>query len=689
MTPKVSVILPVYNTEEYLGECLDSLLMQTLENIEVICVDDGSKDDSLSTLQTYAFLDTRLTVVSQEHAGAAAARNKALAEAKGEFVYFANSYDFFESHMFEKMVAQAEMDASDVVLNRYGIVDQVFKQMTQSEELKVNGQDMGPCEPKDLSDELFCTFPAVIWNKLIRMSLIQKYDLKFDESVEHMEDQALNAMVLAGANKISWLNYCYVCHRINLNPHRKVDLAKQFEDGIKVFAHLFHQMEKNALFQEYDIQYYFWLKQFLYKGLDTLTTVDRTRGLKAILKYLPKSVLDHLISPSQYEQKISVIVPVCNAAEFLPDCLNSLINQTLKDIEIICVNDGSTDNSLDILNEFAAKDSRIKVLSQENLGRTVARNKAMEEASGTYIQFVDADDYLAPDACELLYTYARICALDMLSFSAVEFKHKTNEEFEEPYHTLSWLPEKFPKVFMWQMLATDMPKLSVTACLTLYRRMFLLKNNITWMNKKVVFEDTPFFVEAAFNNARMGALKLPCYYRRVHLNATTQQVATHFSDLLFVYKHTLKMLQNMNVPRQIVQAYAMTFFEKVYQNYLRFDPASKEKETTSLYNFCLYMLKTYHLQFSEGMMKWIQAYLKNKKFKKKIKFKWYLFCSKLIKYHYVIQMFELHKLPNFSIRLFSIPLIEIQISKLGLYSMNCKIFGCPFIGVKEVQGNLE
>lgn len=682
---KVSVIIPVYNTEDYLGECLESMLTQTLEDIEIICVDDGSKDDCLSTLQGYSFLDARLKVISMPHSGTAAARNKALSEAKGEFVYFANSYDLFDENMLMKMVQKAETDGSDIVIDGYNILNQTFKEITGTEKLAETFLQKSPCTPQDLSDELFITFPNVIWNKLIRTDLIRKLNLIFDESLKYCGGQAFNAMVLAGSTKISLMNECLLCHRINIDPYQKKESLQEFEEGIKSFSNLFHQMEKNSLFQDVDIPYYIWLKKFMWDGLDNLSTDKRGAGLKSVLKNLPEKVLNQIISPSKYEQKISIIIPVYNAAEFLSECLDSCLNQTLKEIEIICVDDGSTDNSLDILNDYAQKDERIKVISQENQGQSVTRNKAMEVASGTFIQFLDADDYLEPDACEMLYTYAKLYSLDMLSCSAIEFNHKTREEFEEPYHALTWLPEKFPSVFTWQTMKTDMPKMAVTAWLTFYRRMFLLKNDISWMNKNVKFEDTPFFTEAAFSGARMGTLKAPFYHRRIHPSATTQNVSSYFHDLIFIFKHTLKMLKKMNIPKPIIGAYADVFFNKVYQNYLRFDLKDKEKETTTLYNFCLYMLSKYHLQYSKGLLDWIQLYLKSKKLKKRLKFKFYWLYSKLFKERYIVPFFEFQKLPNFKLKIFSIPLLEVQVQKIGLYSMRSKILGCPFISVKEIQ----
>lgn len=101
--------------------------------------------------------------------------------------------------------------------------------------------------------------------------------------------------------------------------------------------------------------------------------------------------------------KISIIVPVYNTEKYLKKCLDSLINQTLKDIEIICINDGSPDNSLKILKEYEKKDKRIKIIDQENQGVSVARNNGIKIANGEYIGFVDSDDYVDLDFYEKLY----------------------------------------------------------------------------------------------------------------------------------------------------------------------------------------------------------------------------------------------------------------------------------------------
>lgn len=97
---------------------------------------------------------------------------------------------------------------------------------------------------------------------------------------------------------------------------------------------------------------------------------------------------------------VSIVIPVYNVELYLRECLDSVISQTYHNLEIICVNDGSPDNSLSILEEYAAKDSRIRIISQENAGISVARNTGMDVATGEYIYFLDSDDYIALEMVE-------------------------------------------------------------------------------------------------------------------------------------------------------------------------------------------------------------------------------------------------------------------------------------------------
>lgn len=139
---------------------------------------------------------------------------------------------------------------------------------------------------------------------------------------------------------------------------------------------------------------------------------------------------------------VSVIVPVYNTAPWLRKCLDSIINQTYRNLEIICVNDGSTDDSASILDAYAAKDARIKVIHQGNAGVSVARNRGVDIAAGEYVTFVDSDDWLEPDAYEHLLPWMGKGA-DMVCFG-VEGIKENGEVVREEYYNLPASGEQIP-----------------------------------------------------------------------------------------------------------------------------------------------------------------------------------------------------------------------------------------------------
>lgn len=130
---------------------------------------------------------------------------------------------------------------------------------------------------------------------------------------------------------------------------------------------------------------------------------------------------------------VSVIVPVYNAAKYLPQCLDSICNQTLQNIEIICVDDGSTDNSLEILERYAEKDSRFQLLQQKNAGAGVARNTGLNFAQGEYLSFLDADDFFELNMLEKAYLQCEKDGADFCVFRADQYDQENNIYMKIPW----------------------------------------------------------------------------------------------------------------------------------------------------------------------------------------------------------------------------------------------------------------
>ena len=128
--------------------------------------------------------------------------------------------------------------------------------------------------------------------------------------------------------------------------------------------------------------------------------------------------------------KVSVIIPVYNVENYLEECMESIVNQTLTDIEIICINDGSSDNSLTILNKYAEKDNRITVHSQTNKGHAIATNRGMDLANGDFLFFMDSDDILDLKALELTYNAAIEKDVDFVLFKSLNYDDANDRYYE-------------------------------------------------------------------------------------------------------------------------------------------------------------------------------------------------------------------------------------------------------------------
>lgn len=153
--------------------------------------------------------------------------------------------------------------------------------------------------------------------------------------------------------------------------------------------------------------------------------------------------------------KISIIIPVYNTAKYLPSCLNSVVNQTYQNLEIILINDGSTDNSLQIIQKYTKKDSRIKVINQKNQGQSAARNAGLKKATGDYISFIDSDDKIKPDFIKkLLAAYNKNTSL---SVCGIHYKRLKSKSAEDVYinHLRPRHPKESRKAYILYLLAID------------------------------------------------------------------------------------------------------------------------------------------------------------------------------------------------------------------------------------------
>ena len=233
------------------------------------------------------------------------------------------------------------------------------------------------------------------------------------------------------------------------------------------------------------------------------------------------------------EKNISVIIPVYNVEKYLAECLDSVIGQTLREIEIICVNDGSLDRSREILAEYAEQDVRIRILDKPNGGLSSARNMGLKAAQGRYILFLDSDDFLkSEDALYTLYQKAETEELEQLFFDAEVFfeneeVRKNNLNYIDYYKRKNNYSETVSGKEMFCKLQSNWD-FKPSACMQILRRDFLMKNNLRFC-EDIVHEDKVFNLKCINLAKKVAYINQTYYMRRVRDDSimTTEQKKKH------------------------------------------------------------------------------------------------------------------------------------------------------------------
>lgn len=223
--------------------------------------------------------------------------------------------------------------------------------------------------------------------------------------------------------------------------------------------------------------------------------------------------------------KIAIIMPVYNGADYLEFSINSVLNQTYKDFQLICVNDNSTDNSLEILKNFQAKDSRIIVLTKDNAGPGVALNYGIKNSKSEYICFLDQDDLYSNDYLETMLFYVEKYQLDICIANA-SFLDENGNINKIPY---SAFDEDFIKINSKQKRKIYLSR--VPQWTKIVSRTYLEKYKFLFPGKENKAHDIPFHIELLFFTNNIGVLNKSLYYHRIH----SKQISHNLNTELYNY----------------------------------------------------------------------------------------------------------------------------------------------------------
>ena len=247
--PEISIIIPNYNTRKYLPRCLDSLTQQTFGNIEVILIDDGSTDGSVEIMKEYAQKDSRIKIIEQINSGPAKARNKGLENASGKYLMFCDSDDWYEPDMCEMMYTAIEKNNVDIVCC-HNFFDLEESLSDEEKEKRLPRKYFNKSGKYSLNQKNILTTDVVLWNKIWRRDLIEKYNIRFPEGHEH-DDDAFWYMYSFVSKKIFFLNkklYHYFLRAGSIMSTQVNKKPKNRLDRIAISYYIFDFLTKNNLY---------------------------------------------------------------------------------------------------------------------------------------------------------------------------------------------------------------------------------------------------------------------------------------------------------------------------------------------------------------------------------------------------------------------------------------------------------
>ena len=272
---------------------------------------------------------------------------------------------------------------------------------------------------------------------------------------------------------------------------------------------------------------------------------------------------------------VSIVVPVYNEERHLKSCLDSLLNQSYENLEIICVNDGSTDNSLNILNEYSNKDSRIEIYTQSNQGLSESRNNGLSKAKGKYVLFVDADDWIEKDTIKLLYENADNNDSELVLYNAIEeYSDKQRKRIYPLNNTdIDWNNFSFDYKFNKKLVLNTY----LVIWTHFFKKSFLDKYNLQFKHK--LFEDNLFHIQVMIYAKKISYQpKILYHYRKENQYSLQNNIAGTTES--FIFFDILKDIEEFLVKTDKMDEFNLNYIQyKLTELKAKFDlinPVNKE-----------------------------------------------------------------------------------------------------------------
>lgn len=526
--PKISVLVPIYNVEKYLEECLESIISQTLQDIEVICINDGSTDGSLKIIKKYAKNDPRFVIINKKNSGYGDSMNRGLAKATGEYIGIVESDDWVEKDMFESLYSLAKENEAEVVKSNF------YNYFTSPEKSHINGtiaqivhpDEVGKIIDTTVSHHIIWQQPC-IWAAIYRKDFLDKNNIKFLPTPgASYQDTGFNFKVWVNSTRAVFTDRAFLHYRQD-NEASSINSPGKVFSVVDEYKEISSYLKSCGLFEKFkDILFatrwggYNWniqrltpelASQFIEYVSDEYKSLYESGDFtfKSFDANSARSLREIMFSPdiaikrkkATFEPKVSIIIPAYNCEDYIDRCLESAISQTVKDIEILVVDDGSTDKTSEILEDYFKKDSRIKIISQYNQGQSAARNIGIQNSTAPFIMFCDSDDYYENDSVETMLTTITSTDAD-ISIGGTNVIYESRQltalekENDRHYYALKVQGDH-------EISSNLIQKIDTSSCNKIFKRSIIEQNNILYP-VGLWYEDAYFFHAYIWSSKRIS-----------------------------------------------------------------------------------------------------------------------------------------------------------------------------------------
>ncbi len=421
----VSIIIPVYNLETLIKRSVDSVKAQTISDWELIMVNDGSGDNSGKVCDAIANTDERIHVIHGKNAGAGAARKLGVAKAKGEWILMLDGDDVLPPDALEQFLLRAVDDVDIIVGSAQRLTDSGNYPQLMEKSRVLTGKEY----IKALLNYETSVGPVA---KLMRRSLFLDGKWIPHRRIIHFEDLLMLVSIAGEARKVVIDNDLKVYNVIFRTDGLSHFMTMSFEGWYRMFNGISRFVdEKTAFFFKLHRLYDGCIAkgiEFDYSHPEIQSIIKdarryKLRGHDRLIYYMLHSKRLRRYVAKRHKNvtqvsgaiKVSVVLSVYNEAKTIEKAMRSVLQQSFRNIELIVVDDASTDNTLEVVRTIAAVDGRVKIIRhEENLGLSATRRSGWEMAIGDYVQFMDGSDTLNPLAIEQMYNKAQMSGAEIV-----------------------------------------------------------------------------------------------------------------------------------------------------------------------------------------------------------------------------------------------------------------------------------